>query len=81
MASIAGQQSLNNFYQSVLFNNPNLAQQISDDVITVSLYGLAADKLKSPGQEAADRLRRSTYNLPEIHRRVLNNALIELGYS
>lgn len=75
----AGQISLNNFYQSVKFHNPSLVYLMEDDILTVSLYGLSADK--GLGQEAADRLRRQAFDLPEIHRRVLENALTDLGYS
>jgi len=74
-----GQQSLNNFYQSVKFHNPSLVYLISDDITTVSLYALSFDK--TPGQEAANRLREKTRNLPVVHQRVLESALAELGYS
>lgn len=73
----AGQNSLRNFYVSVKFANPTLAALISDDVITIALYALADDK--SPGQKAADRLRRMEFAEPL--ERVLNSALTELGYS
>jgi len=73
-----GQNSLNNFYQSVKFSYPRLAALISDDVITVALYGLAADK--TPAQEAVDRLRLQTRDLPVALQRVLENALVDLGY-
>ena len=75
---MAGQRSLNNFYQSVQFTHPALADALSDDIQAVAIHALAADK--SPGQVSADRLRRMTHDLPEIHRRVLENALTELGY-
>lgn len=74
-----GQNSLNNFYQSVRFTNPTLAVLMTDNIITVALNALAEDK--SEGQSAADRLRDQASELPEIHRRVLENALINLGYS
>lgn len=74
-----GQQSLNNFYQSVKFSNPRLAALMSDDILTVALYAVGADK--APAQEAADRLRQRSLDLPEVLRRVLENALTDLGYS
>lgn len=73
-----GQVSLNNFLQSVRFQNPALADRIMPDCVTVSLYGLSADK--TPGQEAADRLRREAFDMPVIHARVLESALSELGF-
>lgn len=73
-----GQQSLNNFYQSVLFSNPSLAADICEDVQTVSMYGLTQDK--APAKEAADRLRRAAFNMPVIHARVLDTALADLGF-
>lgn len=75
----AGQQSLNNFYQSVRFGYPALATQISEDVEIVALNALGADK--TLGQPAADRLRRAAFDLPPLLSMVLSNALIELGYS
>lgn len=73
-----GQLSLNNFYRSVQISHPRLASRMSDDIYTIALYGLVTDK--ATGQEAAERLRRMAFDLPEIHRRVLENALIDLGY-
>lgn len=74
-----GQRSLNNFYRSVQFDNPRLAVLMSEDIVVVALHGLSADS--SAGQESADRLRRVAIDLPEIQRRVLENALTDLGYS
>lgn len=74
-----GQNSLNNFYQSVKFSNPTLAAVMTNDVLEVALEALSHDKSK--GQEAADRLRETSRDLPEVHRRVLENALADLGYS
>ena len=74
-----GQNSLNNFYRSMIFRDTQLAVAMQHDIITVSLNALSADK--SAGQESADRLRQQAVDLPEIHRRVLEGALIELGYS
>ena len=78
---MTGANSLNNFYQSVKFENPTLAEMMGDDIVTVALYGLSADK--TPAQPAAERLRRQAFefDLPEIQRRVLDNALTEMGYS
>lgn len=73
-----GQNSLNNFYQSVKFGNPTLAALMSDNVIAVALYALSDDK--SPGQISADHLRNQASDLPEVLRRVLESALTELGY-
>jgi hypothetical protein len=74
-----GQASLNNFYQSLKFNNPSMADLMGDDILNVSLYALSDDK--TPGQAAAERLRQHAVYLPEILRRVLESALIDLGYS
>lgn len=76
---MTGQNSLNNFYQSVKFGNPMLAALMSDDVISVAMNALSDDKTE--GQKAADRLREKSTNLSEILRRVLETALTELGYS
>lgn len=76
---MTGQQSLRNFYESVRFSYPVLAANISDDIISVAINALADDK--SDGQPAVERLGAKTRELPEIHRRVLENALSELGYS
>lgn len=73
-----GQRSLNNFYQSVKFQSPNLAEDMYHDVMAVALYGLVADK--SPAQGAADRLRQKALDLPEIQKRVLDMALTDLGF-
>lgn len=73
-----GQNSLNTFYQSVKFSNPSLAEEIRDDVMIVALNALLSDK--SAGEEAADRLRRAAWDMPVIHARVLENALVDLGY-
>lgn len=76
--TIAGQTSLNNFYQSVQFQNPAFAEDIRKDVELVALYGLSADK--SGGQEAANRLRRKAFDLPVLQERVLCGALQDLGF-
>lgn len=75
-----GQNSLRNFYQSVTYTHPITAALMSEHIIKVAMYGLAADK--EPAKEAAERLRELAlrHNLPEIQRRVLENALTDLGY-
>jgi hypothetical protein len=75
----SGQTSLNNFYRSVQFSNPRIAAAMSEDIVTVSLYGLGGDKSLAWG--AVHRLREQAFDLPEIQRRILNNALADLGYS
>lgn len=76
--STPGQQSLNNFYQSVKFSNPRTAALMITDVQKVAIFALAQDK--TPANEAAENLRRLAQDLPEIHRRVLESALIDLGF-
>jgi hypothetical protein len=78
---MTGQHSLNNFYQSIKHHNPSLAMLMGQNLLLVSLYALSADKTE--GQTAAECLRQQAieFNLPEVHRRVLNSALTELGYS
>lgn len=74
-----GQKSLENFYRSVKYSNPILAELMANNVEIVALNGLSNDP--SPGQEAADRLRRQADQLPVIYRKVLDGALDALGYS
>lgn len=76
--STVGQRSLNSFYQSVQFENPFLAAEIREDVETVAIHALGADK--SGGQEAAERLRRKAFDMPVLFQRVLEGALQDLGY-
>jgi hypothetical protein len=76
---MVGQASLNNFYQSVRFSHPRTAELMHTDIQKVAIFGLAMDK--SPAQDSANNLRDMARDLPEIHRRVLENALIELGFS
>lgn len=78
MPIMLGQQSMNNFYRSVEFDNPTLAAQIHVDVGVVKLHAIGADKSK--GRAAADHLRRVALDLPVIQQRVLESALQELGY-
>lgn len=74
-----GQQSLSNFYESVKFRSPLQACLMSEDVITVALNAFSLDK--TAGQNAANSLREKAKDLPELLRRVLENALKDLGYS
>lgn len=69
---------LRNFYASVNFEDPKLAQRIQPDVEIVALYGITHDK--EPGKEAAERLRRAAFDMPVIHARTLDMALEDLGY-
>lgn len=73
-----GQRSLDNFYQSVQYHDVRVAALMSDDIVAVALYSLSEDK--TPGQEAANRLREQTRRLPVIFERVLDGALTNLGY-
>lgn len=75
-----GQRSLSNFYESVKFSNPRIAALMHADVLQVAIFATALDK--SPAQESAENLRRTArdYDLPEVLCRVLENALINLGF-
>lgn len=77
--TLPSQQMLTDFYYSVEFHDPNLAEQILPDCHTVALWGLSADK--SGGQDAANRLREATRSMPVVFAMVLNNTLREMGYS
>jgi len=76
---LPSQQALANFYHSVRFHNPAIAEDMADDINTVAIWGLGADK--SGGQAAADRLREATRPLPEVFNKVLAVTLDDLGYS
>lgn len=77
---IASQQALANFFASVKFQDPELAEFMAPHIEIVSIWGLGADK--SGGQDSADRLREGTRQfLPEVFSRVLNATLDEMGYS
>lgn len=78
MSMMPGQQSLTNFYESVQFQNPAMAQLMSNDIRTVAIYSLIADK--EPGYEAVQRLRSQALTLPAVQARVLDHALTDLGY-
>lgn len=74
------QQSLLNFYQSVEFQDPELAELMFPHIQCVALWALGADK--SGGQDSADRLRRGTREfLPPVFAMTLNTILDEMGYS
>ena len=73
-----GQQSLENFYISVQFSNPAMAQRMAADIRTVALYSLAANH--EPGYAAVARLRELAFGLPPVQSLVLDNALNALGY-
>lgn len=73
-----GQQSLTNFYVSVQFQNPAMAQLMANDIRTVALYSLSADH--EPGYEAVRRLRSQALTLSAVQARVLDHALSDLGY-
>lgn len=75
----SGQQALSNFYSSVTCRDPLLASLMSEDVIAVAIYSLALNN--DYGQVAANRLREKSQDLPELLRRILETALMELGYS
>lgn len=73
-----GQQSLSTFYASVKFRDPLKAALLSEDIVSVALNSLALDRVN--GQDAANRLRVNSLDLPELLRRMLEKALQELGY-
>ncbi len=77
--AVYSQQLLSNFFDSVAFSHPNIADLMIDDIREVAIWGLMADS--SDAQPAADRLCQWAQDLPEIHRRMLDNTLIELGYN
>lgn len=80
MPLLEAQQSLSHFYQSVRFHSEATAALMHGDVMIVATHALAADKSER-AQEAADRLRQRSQDLPEALHRVLESALIGLGYS
>lgn len=74
------QQSLINFYESVKFHDPELAELMFPHIQIVTLWALGADK--SGGQDSADRLREGTrLFLPEVFNKIINTTLDEMGYS
>jgi hypothetical protein len=76
---LAAQQSLTNFYVSVQFSSPAVAQMMADDIRTVALYGIGGDRQKA--YPAVVRLQQRTLALPPVMMRVLERALEDLGYS
>jgi hypothetical protein len=79
MYPLAAQQSLTNFYESVQFQNPAMAQLMSADIRTVALYGIGGDRTQA--YPAVRRLRDRAQGLPVVHARILDHALEDLGYS
>lgn len=77
--TLAAQQSLTNFYESVQWSNPGLALRMSADIRKVALYGLSGDR--KPAYEAVISLRSLTEGLPPAFIRILDHALEDLGYS
>lgn len=77
---LAEKKALENFYVSVQFANPALAQMMSDDIRTVAIHGLSGDR--APAYDAVHRLREQvlSYHLP-VFARILDHALEDLGYS
>lgn len=78
MSPTPAQSSLKTFYESVKITNPRTAALMHADVLKVAIFSLAADK--APAQTSANNLRLLADDLPEIQRRVLENALIGLGF-
>lgn len=76
---MAAQISLQNFYESVKFDNPSLAAEIEFDVSMIGLYALGGDKTQA--QDSVDRLRRVAFVLPPIQALVLENTLTDLGFA
>lgn len=72
--------SLNNFFRSVQFDNPTLAERIAPDVEVVALYYISADEHNPVAKTAADNLRRAAFEMPAIQERVLAGALLDMGY-
>lgn len=75
---MANQQELMNFLVSVEYSHPALAEKMHDDILTVSIFAMGADK--TGGQNAADRLRQKALNLPELHSRMLEFTLTDMGF-
>lgn len=74
------QQSLLDFYESVKFHDPELAELMLPHIQIVALWALGSDT--SGGQDSADRLRQGTrLFLPEVFNKIINHTLDEMGYS
>lgn len=76
---LALQQPLANFYESVQWSNPALAQMINNDIRTVALYGLAGHREKA--YPAVIQLRSRAQVLSPAMIRILDHALEGLGYA
>lgn len=72
------QATLNYFYQTLKITYPRTAELMHTDIQTVAIFARGQDK--TPANEAVDRLRMTARDLPEMHKRVLESALTELGY-
>jgi hypothetical protein len=80
---MSGLNQLNQFFLSVQQDNPELAELISPDIEIVALYSLShATTDKTPGQDAAERLRirkqAAYYTVDQSQ--MLENALTDLGF-
>lgn len=76
--ALPGQQSLENFYVSVQYQNPAIGMLMADDIRTVALYGLLANRKEA--YPAVVRLRDLAQGLPAVHAKILDHALQDLGY-
>lgn len=79
---VTGQRSLSNFFRSVNYDNPSAAALMHEDIILVALHAMAPETspARERGKEAAENLRSKALDLPEIHKRILDYALADLGY-
>lgn len=75
---VPGFRTFENFFESVQYSDPAFAELIHDDMVTIALGGISADRTSA--YEAVRRLRARVDRLPMIHVRILDNALEELGY-
>jgi hypothetical protein len=77
--SLAGHNVLNIFYRCVSARSPLSAALIHEDIIAVSLN--AAVDMATQTQDKADHLLKKCQEFPANERMMLNQALIDLGYS
>lgn len=73
-----GFRTLENFYESVQFQNPAMAHLMHADLMKVGLGGISGNRL--PAYEAVIRLRRRAEGLPVPFAHILDYALEDLGY-
>jgi len=78
MSILPGQRSLENFYVSLQFQDPARALIMADDIRTVALYSLSDNH--ETACDAVYRLRQRALGLPPVLSRVLDHALVDLGY-